>query len=1200
MILRPLVVTLLFGLLFACMLFPAEVEAEATGPPPLADVTTPAKSPPQVGISAQSSGFIPLAFVATGRENEFHLQGSSATLRFDRTGSTYPLADGEFAPRREFVGSSAHRSLIGQKALPGTTNWLVGNDPSGWRVDQPNYAGLQYRELYPGVDLSIDAGSRPGFLRQQFILAPGSNLSTVRWRYSDLTAQIGEDNQTLATAQETTSEIVLESELRGWQDVDGQEVAVDVRYASDASGTFFFGLEGYKPAYPLAIESYIPVADQTIDTQTAQDTATDEWDPLTFSTLFGGNRYDVATSIAVDAAGNVYVAGASTSDNFPQVGAFPFSRSCNERYTVGVIFKLNPDATQVLYATYFGGGCNDTIFDIEVDAQERIFVTGYTSSPNFPTAGAPLTPSAGGAEPCVTETGPTKGFLCRAESFVAWFDKDGKTLLFSSFFGGDESDIATSLAVDDSTLFFGGATGSESLTGAGDRHSIGAGGGVDAFVARVSLETQQLLSVTRIGGDKSDGVEALVLGPNGELFLSGVTSSANLPTRNPVQSTLQGDKDAFVMQLDPSGANLIYATYWGGAKQDITFAVDADADGNAYIAGYTDSTDLPTTPGVIGPVSQPFDDANRWDAFVASFTLTGTLRYATFLGGSGSDVAQDLVVDSAGMAYVVGHTNSLDFPTVDPIQSTLGGVRDSFVSRISRDGTELIFSTYLGGSDDDSLSALATDNKSSIYLTGVTNGSFPTTPGVVQPTPPACDPDTACHNIHVTRLNFLPWTYLIYSALDNDLSGMEWSKMNSLEQFAADNPYVQIVVLLDIDFREDPIFTDSAYYVVSQEDISFLPASYETDVNFFPHAELDTADPQTLVDFVTWAKKRYPSRHVALVMDSHGTGVTGAMYDDYTGSSAPKRGMTIQEIGQALDTVTNGGQDKIDLLYMVACLMGMVEPAYEWRTSVDYYLSSEQIYISDFGPNLALSANIITDTIRPRLLAERTADAYAEMHIAGIPVGAPPYDPTPYSISVADLSQIEPLHQAVHVFADAIADHLRDSPESWLTFSQIISDVQHFDSSGNLKIEDNDEYIDLYHFALLINTRISDTNLKAVAQSVMDRVQDYIIYNRADGGENGGNYWDHSNAYGAAIFLPKTPRSFYDRFNLSFLQPPPASIARNVSEPESGWKGFHNNYVALSNPDAVDNPTPPSLLSPQIIGSVPIPNRRIYLPTVQR
>jgi len=195
---------------------------------------------------------------------------------------------------------------------------------------------------------------------------------------------------------------------------------------------------------------------------------------------------------------------------------------------------------------------------------------------------------------------------------------------------------------------------------------------------------------------------------------------------------------------------------------------------------------------------------------------------------------------------------------------------------------------------------------------------------------------------------------------------------------------------------------------------------------------------------------------------------------------------------------------------------------------------------------------------------------------------------------------MEPLHGAVHIFADAIAEHLRDSPDSWLTFSQIISDVQHFDSNGNFKMDDDDEYIDLYHFALLINTRIPDTNLQAAAQAVMDRFQDYIIYNRADGGERSGNYWDHSNAYGAAIFLPKTPRSFYERFKLSFLQSPPASIGRNISEPESGWKGFHNSYVALSNPDAVDNPTPPSLISPQIIGSVQKPNRPIYLPTVQR
>jgi hypothetical protein len=215
----------------------------------------------------------------------------------------------------------------------------------------------------------------------------------------------------------------------------------------------------------------------------------------------------------------------------------------------------------------------------------------------------------------------------------------------------------------------------------------------------------------------------------GNAYVTGQTVSTDFPTSNPLQPTNHGNYDAFVAALDPTGTTLLYSTYLGGGLNDLGVGIAVDGAGNAYVTGQTLSTDFPT--------SNPLQPTNYGinDAFVAALDPTGaTLLYSTYLGGSLNDEGVGIAVDGAGNAYVTGITASTDFPTSNPLQPTNLGSYDAFVAAIDRSGATLLYSTYLGGGNNDWGNGIAVDGAGNAYVTGVTYSTdFPTS-NPLQPT----------------------------------------------------------------------------------------------------------------------------------------------------------------------------------------------------------------------------------------------------------------------------------------------------------------------------------------------------------------------------------------------------------------------------------------------------------------------------------
>jgi hypothetical protein len=365
------------------------------------------------------------------------------------------------------------------------------------------------------------------------------------------------------------------------------------------------------------------------------------------------------------------------------------------------------------YSTYLGGDSGDGGYGLAVDGSGNAYVTGITSSTNFPTA-SPLQPAIGGS----------------GDAFVAKLNAAGSALVYSTYLGGNAGDGSEAIAVDASgNAYVTGYTLSTNFPTASPLQAI-QGGFHDAFVAKLNTAGSALLYSTYLGGRTTDYGNGIALDASGNAYLTGYTDSTNFPTAHPLQPALGGQigRDAFVAKLNAAGSALLYSTYLGGDVDDLGWEIAVDSSGNAYVIGYTTSPDFPT--------KRPLQErcggcVQSSDAFVAKLNPSGSaLVYSTFLGGEYGESGFDIAVDSLGNAYITGDTSSPNFPTVSPLQPALGnspGTSDAFVAKLNAAGSALLYSTFLGGSYDDRGYGIAVDESGNAHLTGYTSSpNFPT------------------------------------------------------------------------------------------------------------------------------------------------------------------------------------------------------------------------------------------------------------------------------------------------------------------------------------------------------------------------------------------------------------------------------------------------------------------------------------------
>jgi hypothetical protein len=362
------------------------------------------------------------------------------------------------------------------------------------------------------------------------------------------------------------------------------------------------------------------------------------------------------------------------------------------------------------YSTRLGGSGYDQANAVAVDAEGHAYVAGYTLSTDFPIARPGQAVNAGADD-----------------AFVAKLSRDGSTLIYSTYLGGSNSDEASAIAVDGTgNAYITGLTDSTDFPTSAPLQAANAGSG-DVFIVKLNRTGTALLYSTYLGGDSPDEANAIAVDRRGDAYVAGNTRSNDFPLVQPLQAALAGSEDAFVAKLNRRGSALVYSTYLGGSDADEANALAIDWAGNAYVAGQTDSADFPT----VGPIQA--SNAGNGDAFVTKLNSSGSaLKYSSYLGGGGSDVAYGIAVDMTGNAYVVGETSSADFPTARALQSALSGDVDAFVAKLDRKGRALAYSTYLGGNGSDTATAIAVDAAGEAYVAGRTGSvDFPT-PGGLQ------------------------------------------------------------------------------------------------------------------------------------------------------------------------------------------------------------------------------------------------------------------------------------------------------------------------------------------------------------------------------------------------------------------------------------------------------------------------------------
>jgi hypothetical protein len=605
----------------------------------------------------------------------------------------------------QFLGSGALH-VEGEDVAPALCNFFLGNDPRRWKTGVHSFGEVVYGDLYPGIDVRFREVQ--GRLEYDINLAPGALLSDVRVHVEgEAVAAIDDGALSLGTSCGPLLQRIPAAWVVG---ASGERSSVGCRFVALGKDTFGFDSPAVRlNGLPLVIDPSL------------------EW-----STYLGGSSEDIAFSVGVVVDGDLIVVGTTTSADFPTTsGVFQASM-----HTFGDLFitRMTADGQQIVWSTYLGGS-NGFVspFKAAVSPAGETTIIGRTLSQDFP-----ITPGAFETTP--PPVNGTAGFVTRLAA-------DGASLVYSTFLGqgGDTQLNDLALHSDGSVVVAGWAGSFAWPTTPGAYKSVNDMD--DAFVTRLNAQGTGLVASTLLGASSGpfssfDGGTAVAIAPNGEVTVAGWTQpvTALFPTTPGAFSrTFHGGyADAFVTRLDPAFHQLVWSTLLGGNGMDTPQAIALTPTGSVVVAGYTSSRDFPTTPGVVAPqLNAPVN--GQGNGFITRLDPTGSsLEFSTLLTTStltGGDIGW-MALDSADDVLVVGNTGST-FPTTpgarDPTFNGGFPWGDVFVTKLDPRGQRYVYSSFLGGSDNDFANGAALLPSGSLAIVGWTSSSsFPTTPGAYQ------------------------------------------------------------------------------------------------------------------------------------------------------------------------------------------------------------------------------------------------------------------------------------------------------------------------------------------------------------------------------------------------------------------------------------------------------------------------------------
>jgi hypothetical protein len=626
--------------------------------------------------------------------------------------------------RMKFPGANCEPKIEGTNELPGRANYLNSRDSGKWHTDVAQYAKVEYHDLYPGVDL-VYYGNGTGKevrLEHDFVVRPGSDPAKIRFGFEGVERVELNASGDLVLRLPDGGELIQHAPSI-YQESDGAKKPVEggyVIFGSSSEGTaelpaVGFHIAGYDPGktlyidpllsystylggsdydfgYGIAVDSlgcaYITGFTYSVDFPTKKPIQSGSLggsdvfvaklnapgNALVYSTFIGGSGDDFGTAIAVDSLGAAYVTGYTDSTDFPTTAGVigPTYAGLHDAF----VFAINPAGTALTYSTYLGGSGEDYGTGIAVGTTGAAYVTGYTTSTDFPTASPYQAANAG-----------------LVDAFVAVINATGTTLTYSTYIGGIDEDYATAIALDNSGLaYITGYTKSATDYPTLNAYQAVNSGGWDAFITVLAADGSALTYSTYFGGTGDDFATAIAVAADSAVpnhvcaYVTGSTSSSDLNTLSVVghayQMSIAGNYDGFVSKVDPalSGLpSLVYSTYLGGEDFDAGSGIVVDSANNAYIVGQTWSQSFPVKGG---PFQQMLN--GTCDAFVAKLNSTGnSLSYASYMGGADYDAAMAVALDITGNLYVTGYTYSTDFPVVASMAGSIPGSSTVFAAKIN-------------------------------------------------------------------------------------------------------------------------------------------------------------------------------------------------------------------------------------------------------------------------------------------------------------------------------------------------------------------------------------------------------------------------------------------------------------------------------------------------------------------------------------
>ena len=640
-------------------------------------------------LSSLPTDFIPnVGQAGSPDEVAFYVESLGGKVYFTDEGVTFkmpvwgtneedgtPVIIEENVFQLQFENPNQALSIEGGDPSGGTANIYQGNDATQWVTGLETYDNIFYRNIYDGIDLLYE--TRNGFLKSTYVVSAGADPNSIQWSYDGLTAyaidpDTGELVMNLVTENEDKT--ITDQAPVVWQEIEGEKYFVDASYHLGEDNLLSYTLGDYNLGHSLFI------------------------DPLStsYATYIGGSGDDYGVGgqgINRDAAGNIYVTGTTTSNDYPTTNG-----SSNSGNYDLVVSKFDPGGN-LLHSTYIGGSASDYAYGGHVDDNGNMYLVGDTVSADLPMLNSyDSTFNYSGA------------YGTRGDAFLVRIGSDG-LLDYSTYFGGVDTDRARSVAADNAgNAYIVGESHNGSalpMVNAWDP----ARNNDDGFLAKFNTNASgagSLIYSTFIGGNDRESTMSVALDSAGNPYtLSSAVAASNYAMINAQDPTYNGGAHDTVIHHFNASGTADYASYLGGAGDDSGGTVKVDANDNLLALIATDSGSGLTFSG------NAFDTTHNGgvDSYLAVFNGSHVLQYATLFGGSGNDYLNGVVVAADGSMTLVGSTSSPNLPvTGNALQSTLNGSSDAFLARLKPSGDELTFMTYYGGNGTDGIGAIAEYN----------------------------------------------------------------------------------------------------------------------------------------------------------------------------------------------------------------------------------------------------------------------------------------------------------------------------------------------------------------------------------------------------------------------------------------------------------------------------------------------------------